>query len=298
MDMRHLRYFVAVAEEQNVSRAAARLHVSQPPLSRQIRDLERDLGVPLFKRTPTAIKLTEAGRVFLMEARAVLQRVDEAVELGQAAARGRMGQVRVGYAASPTVEVLPRALRIFKDTSPGVSVQLRDMGSRAMLKGLREGSLDVALVVSVTPSDFAGLELEEIGSYPPCVAMHLKHRLSRSRTVQLKDIAKEPFLAFSGQDHPEHHVFLAKIFGAKSKIPPIVEEYATVNSMIAAVEAGRGVAVVFGTIALLAGRRLALRSITPDPGRFPIALVYRKEGATAATLDFVEATRRAKPRSS
>jgi DNA-binding transcriptional LysR family regulator len=298
MELRHLRYFVTVAEEQNISRAAARLYVSQPPLSRQIRDLERELRMTLFKRTPTAIELTEAGKVFFMEAKAVLQRVDDAVELSKAAGSGRRGQVRVGYAASPTVEVLPRALRIFKQTNPGVSVHLRDMSYQDMLKRLREGSLDVALPVSVSPSDFTGLVLEEIGRYSVRVVTHLKHRFARTRRVSLNDIAREPLLAFRRQNHPEHHVFLAKIFASQVKLPAIVEEYDTASSLIAAVEAGRGVAVVFRTIYFLAGRRLAVKPITPEPPRFPISVAYRKDEATAATLAFVEAIRRSKPRSS
>src|SRR6266481_8230343 len=114
MELRHLRYFVAVAEEQNVTRAAARLHVSQPPLSRQIRDLEDELGIALFEHGAKAVRLTEAGRVFLNEARAVLQRVDEAVQTIKAVASGQRGEIHVGYAPSLTVEVLPRTLRFFQ----------------------------------------------------------------------------------------------------------------------------------------------------------------------------------------
>jgi LysR family transcriptional regulator, benzoate and cis,cis-muconate-responsive activator of ben and cat genes len=104
MQLRHLRYFIAVAEEQNVTRAAARLHVSQPPLSRQIRDLENELGISLFDRGAKAVRLTEAGRVFLVEAQAVLRRADQAVEMARAVASGQRGEIHVGYAPSLTVE--------------------------------------------------------------------------------------------------------------------------------------------------------------------------------------------------
>src|SRR5215475_8386666 len=110
MELRHLRYFVAVAEEQNVTRAAARLRVSQPPLSRQIRDLEEELGVTLFARSAKSVRLTEEGRLFLGEARAVLQRADEAVRTVRAMAGGTAGELLLGYAPSPTVEILPPLL--------------------------------------------------------------------------------------------------------------------------------------------------------------------------------------------
>src|SRR5471032_2868376 len=112
MELRHLRYFVIVAEEQNVTRAAERLHVSQPPLSRQIRDLEEELGVALFHRTAKSLALTEPGKLFLNEARAVLLQAEKAVQTVRAVAAGQKGQLRIGYAPSLTVQLLPKALRL------------------------------------------------------------------------------------------------------------------------------------------------------------------------------------------
>src|ERR1041385_7472199 len=151
MELRHLRYFIDVAEEQNVTRAAARLHVSQPPLSRQIRDLEDELGIALFEHRAKAVRLTEAGRVFLTEARAVLQRADDAVQMAKAVAGGKRGEIHVGYAPSLAVELLPRALKYFQESSPDVHVQLQDLSTREMLRGLNEGKLHAALLVQVPP---------------------------------------------------------------------------------------------------------------------------------------------------
>ena len=137
MELRHLRYFVAVAEEQNVTRAATRLRVSQPPLSRQIRDLEGELGVKLFNRSAKALWLTEAGAVFLLEARAVLERSDEAIERTRTFAAAKRGQVRVGYAAAPTIEILRSAMRSFSASHPLVKVDLKEMTSQGLLRALR-----------------------------------------------------------------------------------------------------------------------------------------------------------------
>ena len=147
MELRHLRYFVVVAEEQNVTRAAERLHVSQPPLSRQIRDLEEELGVELFRRSAKSLALTEAGKIFLIEARAVLLRVDKAIETVRMVARRDRGSLRIGYAPSLTAEFLPRALRLFEAERPGVRVALHDLSSEECLQRIADGKLDLALTV-------------------------------------------------------------------------------------------------------------------------------------------------------
>src|SRR3989442_10024051 len=124
MDLRHLLYFIGVAEQENVSRAALKLHVSQPALSRQIRDLEGELGFPLFERSAKSVRLTDAGRAFLDEARAVLQRADDAVKAARTIALGGRGELHVGYAPSLTARILPATLRAFQAGLPGVRVRL------------------------------------------------------------------------------------------------------------------------------------------------------------------------------
>ena len=177
MELRHLRYFVAVAEEQNVTRAAARLRVSQPPLSRQIRDLEDELGVALFDHGAKAVRLTEAGRVFLTEARAALRRVEDAVQMAKAVADGQRGEIHVGYAPSLAVELLPSALKFFQEAKPGVGVQLHDSSTQEMLRGLRDGKLHVAMLVQVSAKVLAEFVFEELQWYAVCVAMHPAHPL-------------------------------------------------------------------------------------------------------------------------
>src|SRR5688500_14379603 len=205
MELRHLRYFVAVAEELSYTRAAARLHISLPPLSRQIRDLERELGVELFVRNTRSVRLTEAGRMFHLEASAILQRTEEAVDSIRALTHSHRGRVRVGYAASPTIEILPRALQRFHKMKPHARVELHDMSTQAMLRGLRERTLDVALVVSIDLNEFAGLAVEEVATYPIRVAMHPQHRFARRRRVPLRDIAGESLVTFSREGYPEAH---------------------------------------------------------------------------------------------
>src|SRR5215468_9270379 len=136
MELRHLRYFVAAAEAQNVSRAALKLHVSQPALSRQIHDLEEELGFALFERSAKSVRLTEAGKTFLTEARAVLKRAEEAANTARTVATAGCAELHVGYAPSPTARIMPPALRAFQAQYPKVRVRLHDLSTEEMLAGV------------------------------------------------------------------------------------------------------------------------------------------------------------------
>jgi DNA-binding transcriptional LysR family regulator len=295
MELRHLRYFVAVAEEQNVSLAAQRLHVSRPPLSRQIRDLETELGLALFERSAKAIRLTEAGKIFLLEARAVLQRAEDAVALTKSAASQKRGQVHVGYSIPPSVEILPRALRAFQRANPQARVDLRMMpGQKKMLRALRSGDLDVSLTVYIEPTDFQGLKVEELGTYPLRVAAHKKHRFARRREVPMSEVAKQPILAFSREEYPSYQGFVANLLLPYTTAPKIMAEYDNLESIIVAVEAGRGVAILYEGVAGISGKRLVLRPLKPAPQPPPFVIAYRKERVSATVAAFVEAARTAK----
>jgi DNA-binding transcriptional LysR family regulator len=294
MELRHLRYFVAVAEEQNVTRAAVRLHVSQPPLSRQIRNLEDELGIALFDRDANAVRLTEAGRVFLTEARIILQRAKDAVEMAKAVAGGKRGEIHVGYAPSLTVELLPRALKYFRESNPGIRVQLHDLSTQGLLRGLTHGKLHVAMMVQVPPKVLTGLIFEELLRLPVCVAMHPAHPLARARKVGLEQVAEERLVTFTLADYPEHHAWVAGLFAPLIRLPQIVEEHDSITSLIAAVESGRGVAMIAQPLDGLGSPRLKVRPLRPAPPPLGVGIAYCKKFRSAATDDFIAAARRAK----
>jgi LysR family transcriptional regulator, benzoate and cis,cis-muconate-responsive activator of ben and cat genes len=294
MELRHLRYFVAVAEEQNVTRAAVRLHVSQPPLSRQIRDLEDELGIALFDRDANTVRLTEAGRVFLTEARIILRRTADAAEMAKDVAGGKRGVIHVGYAPSLTVELLPRALKCFRESSPGVRVQLHDLSTQGMLRGLTRGKIQVAMMVQVPPKVLTGLIFEELLRLPVCVAMHRAHPLARARKVGLEQVAKERLVTFTIADYPEHHAWIAGLFSPLNLSPQIVEEHDSITSLIAAVESGRGVAAIAQPIDGLGSPRLKVRPLRPAPPPLSVGIAYCKKFRSAATDNFIAAARRAR----
>ena len=263
MELRHLRYFVIVAEEQNVTRAAARLHVSQPPLSRQIRDLEAELGVELFRRTAKSLALTEAGKIFLNEARAILLRVDQAVETVRTVANPRRETLHVGYAPSLTVRLLPKTLMIFEREYPGVRVSLHDLSSEECIQRLSTGKIDLALTVRPPASRMGGLTFARLACYPLCCAAAASHPLARRKRVSLRELKNERFIVYSREDYPEYYDGLKALFRPFGFEPRIGEEYDGVTGLIAAVEAGQGIAIVPSSLACLSGQRLKLLALQP-----------------------------------
>ena len=288
MELRHLRYFIGVAEEENVSRAALKLHVSQPALSRQIRDLEEELGFLLLERSAKSVRLTEAGRAFLTEARAVLQRAEDAVKAARAIATGGRGELHVGYAPSLTARILPQALRAFQAELPNVHVKLHDFSTGEMLAGLREGKLQIALVVRLTPALLRGLRFEELARDSICLAVAPKHPLAARRTVTLAEVTREPLITYSRKDYPDAHENLAAMFAAIKSKPRIAEEHDSVSSLIAAVEAGNGVAIAPQSLTCTAGPRLKLIPFSPAPAPLVLGAAWSKGGLTAAAERFLK----------
>lgn len=291
MELRHLRYFVAVAEEENITRAAARLRVAQPSLSRQIRDLEADLGLALFEHGARSLRLTEAGRQLLGEARAVLARLEEAVRSTKAVADGEGGEIRIGYAPSLAVELLPRMLRQFQRERPGVRVQLHDLSTLEMLRGLRDGSLHIALLVRMRGMEIGDLHFEEIERHAVCVALHPAHPLAKLPRLRLEQLAGERIIAFNVENYPEYHRWVAGLFAGLAKPPSIAEEHDSATSLIAAVEAGRGIAMVSQRIDCLSGQRLKVLPLRPAPPPLVIGIASLKQGAASVTCAFREAAR-------
>lgn len=293
MELRHLRYFVAVAELENVSRAALRLHVSQPALSRQIRDLEDELGFALLERSAKSVRLTEAGRVFLTEARAVLQRSDEAVKAARAVASGKVQELHVGYAPTLTARILPPALRAFQTARPDVKVKLHDLSTEEMLSGLREGRLHLAFTIHPSAASLRGLAFGLLMSEPLRLAVTPAHPFARRRMVALTEAVREPFVAYSRKDYPDYHHLLASIFAVTGATPRIVEEHDGVSSLISGVAAGAGVAVVPGSMSCLAGPRVKIVPLSPNPTPLEIGAIQKKGELDPAAQRFLEAMRAA-----
>lgn len=198
VEIRHLRSFVAVAEERNFTRAAARLHIAQPALSTQIRQLEQRMGVQLLERTTRKVDLTRAGEALLERARVLLDGVEAAVQQTQDTAAGRTGRLRVGLAATSSLDLTPRALRAFAEAVPGAQVSVQDIRFDDPSGGVRDGTTDVAIVW--TPLDETGLDVEQLTEEPRRIVLSRDHRLADAPQLTVEDVLGEPFPVSASPD--------------------------------------------------------------------------------------------------
>ena len=271
MELRHLRYFVAVAEMENVSRAALKLHVSQPALSRQIRDLEGELGFSLLERTAKSVRLTDAGRAFLDDARALLQNADEAVTRARALASAEPTELHVGYSPTPTAEILPKTLRAFQRAMPKVHVRLHDWSNKDILNGIRDGRLQLGLIVPpLKASALHDVRYDELFQERVCVAVAPQHPFARRRVIPITEVAAEPLIGLTREDYPSYYDYLSTIFSKLKQKPRVVEEHDSFSGVVSAVEAGTGVAIGADTLSHSFGNRVKLLHITPEPKPIPV----------------------------
>jgi len=295
VELRHLRYFVAVAEAENVLRAATqKLHVSQPAVSRQIRDLEDELGVLLFERTGKAVNLTDAGRLFLKEARAVLERTDEAVANVRGFAQAGETELHVGYSPLPGARIVPAALRAFQQAMPNVHVKLHDWSNEEIVAGLRDGRLQLALIVPpFKRGEFHDLRFEELVRESVRIAVPPNHPLAQRRSVSLAAAAEEPFVGLTREHSPSYYMYLAAIFAGVKNKPRVVEEHDSMLGVLSAVEAGTGVSLAVGSIGYTFGNRVKLVRLTPEPTPISFGMAARKGRLTPATEKFWQCAKEA-----
>lgn len=244
LDLRQLRYFVAVAETEHVGRAAERLHISQSPLSRQIAQLEKNLGLTLFERSQQRIRLTSDGRVFLTEAHALLRHADRLENLGRRLGRGEEGGLCVGYVADAMhTGILPAALRTLREQRPGIHVALYDQESAEQFEGLRQRSLDIALAHTPPPEDDPDLHTAPLLRDPLLLALPAEHPLARAELTPAV-LDGQPWIAVGdAQDPAWRDTFVASCV-ASGFTPDIRLEAADPLTALGLVASGLGLALI------------------------------------------------------
>lgn len=291
MELRHLRYFVAVSECSSFTKASARLRIAQPALSRQVRDLEDEIGVNLLKRSSHGVAMTAEGRLFLAEARELLKRLDDSVGKVRELAAGRCGDLHVGYASSFTVELIPAAVASFQKQFPKVNLVLHDVSRDELTAGLECGSLELGVVPVVL--SIPGVAVETLRSYPFCVALPPRHPLTRLKSVPLEKVAEQPLVGLRRKDNPGYYQVLDRIFRRLGNKHRVVAQCDTANSLITAIEVGRGIALSIPVFKLVSGQRLIYRPITGVSEVFSIGIARALGGdVTPAGEKFCEILRK------
>jgi DNA-binding transcriptional LysR family regulator len=289
-DLRQLRHFVAVAERLHFGRAAAALHMSQPPLSRSIRDLEGRLGATLLARTRRKVELTPEGARFLEEARRLLAQLEHAVlEVGRMAIGG--GRLRLGFVSLADYGVLPNLLKAYKAARPGVALALREMLSPDQAAALAAGELDFGLLLPPV----AGADLEHVVVQRErfLVALPSRHRLARARgSIAIRELASEAFVMAPRDIAPGLHDVVAALARRAGFAPRVAQEAIQMQTVVSLVSSGMGVAVVPASVANLGRRGVAYREIADTHPRLDLWLAWRRGALGAAAREFVLHARR------
>jgi DNA-binding transcriptional LysR family regulator len=276
MELRHLRYFLAVADERHFGRAAERLHIAQPPLSRQIRALEAELGVDLFTRTTRRVELTPAGERLLDRANRVLNEVKDAAEDCRRAARGEAGHLSLGFGGSISYGLLPVVANALRAGLPGVELELHgEMFTPAQVAGLLDGSLDLALLRP--PVRERRLQVQTMRSEPLIVAVGSGHRLAELDEVPLKELAGEPFVTYPSQFRSVVHDAVEEACAEQGFLPRVAVEVSETSTLVCFVAAGVGVALVPASVAVLALPGIVYRPLAGLAPRVELAVAWRRD---------------------
>ena len=285
MELRQLRYFVAVAEELHFRRAAERLHISQPPLSQQIRALEDELGFALLIRTRRRVQLTPAGEAFLRDARALLSELDGAVATARRIDAGQTGRLRIGFVGSALLSIVPGTVECFRAARPGVAIELRERSTVDQLRAVAAGMVDVGLVRPPI-DDESGLRAETVLRERTVAALPAAHPLAALGRVPLRRLADEPLVLFPRDQAPGFHDLLIGALADTGAGPRVIQYAPEMLTIIGLVAAGTGVSLVPASVSRLALDGVAYRPVTGAP-RSELVAITRAGDDSALVRAFV-----------
>lgn len=291
MDLRHLKYFIAVAEEQNIGRAAARLNISQPPLTRQIQQLEEELGVRLFNRTPRGMELTQTGEVLLQEARNIRSLVEQATERTQRAGQGKLGRLDVAIFGSAILDSIPKLLLAFRTRYPGVNIVLHTMTKSEQIEALRQRRVTVGFNRMVSP--LPDLSTTLVATEALLLAVNEGHELAGEESVSLSVLAKYPMVLFPTGQRPN---FVDKVMGLCRDMgfaPQVSQEVGDAVTGVALVASGFGVSLVPESVTRLKIPGVIYRPLKNPPAQATVDLscLYRSDDESPILAAFLDTVR-------
>jgi DNA-binding transcriptional LysR family regulator len=289
IELRHLRYFVAVAEELHFGRAAARVGIAQPPLSLQIQRLETELGVLLFDRSSRRVRLTPAGKVLLVEAKHLLADVHSAANAAQRAARGESGTLTVAFAASVMFLALPRIIRRFRSEFPGVRLELRELPTGSQIPALKNGELDIGFLREPPADD--ELVTETLMRERLVLALSKRHELASRKRLRLSDVANEDFVLFPRDLSPGLHAHVLTVCAEAGVIPRIVQTSREIYTTVCLVEAGVGISIIPAYVRHMGWRGVRYYPITSPAAVTRIDAAWRADNPSPIVPAFLEIAR-------
>jgi DNA-binding transcriptional LysR family regulator len=293
MELRHLRYFVAAAEELHFRRAAERLGIAQPALSQQIQQLEQEIEALLFHRLTRGVELTDAGRAFVEDARIILDHVEQAKAKAQRVARGDQGMIRIGFTGSASFNPLvPGVIQDYRARFPGIAVSLIESGTSQLVDSLRAGRVDAAFIRS--PSrEVDGLFVVSIIEEEMLIALPSRHDLAASASLSLEALSGEPFILFPRANSPEVYDNIVLACRRAGFSPKIIQQAPEVASALNLIAAGEGVSIVPASMQHMQPQGVAYRAILGDAPRVPLSLAHRSNEPSAAVRNLAALARRA-----
>ncbi|MNK32068.1 HTH-type transcriptional regulator BenM [compost metagenome] len=295
MELRHLRYFIAVAEELHFGRAAQRLHMAQPPLSQQIRALEDMIGVRLFDRTQRSVALTAAGALFLEEAYKTLAQAEHAVRVAQRASRGEIGRVRIGFVSSIAYGPFPTLLRAFRERSPGVALELHEQTTTSQTEALLTGTVDLGLfrldAESARVQRPMGIQVEPLRTEPFVVALPEAHPLASRSRIALADLKDEDFVLFPRASNPGLHDYLVLACRKAGFEMRVVQEADLMQTLVSLVAAGLGVTLTPASLQNLQRMGAVYRPLEEPALESQIMAAWREDDASPVLAALLETLR-------
>ncbi len=293
MELRHLRYFVVVAEELHFRRAAERLHMSQPPLSQQIRQLEEEIGATLLLRNQRRVELTAAGQAFFIRAREILDAVEDAARQARRVQRGEVGRLAVGFVGSAMYSFVPELLRTFRDHAPDITLRLHELGTSEQLRQLEDGRLDVGFIR--VPRARPELKIETVVEEPVVAALPDAHPLATHPLLRLADLEGEPLVLLTRAGAPGLREALAPAIDRLGGEERIVQEVTETQTVVGLVAAGVGVSLVPESMRALERAGVTYRPLDGEAPKVRLTMAWRAADDSAVLSRFLEMARAAAP---
>jgi DNA-binding transcriptional LysR family regulator len=298
MELRQLHYFLAVAEELNFGRAAQRLNIAQPPLSRQIRQLEQELGVQLFHRTSRRVELTEVGNVFLEEARRILKQVEQSIQVTQRASQGEIGRLTVAFEGSSAYDIIPTTLKTYRERFPDVELVVLSMTTEEQVEALHDDRIQVGFVVPPLQGQVQDLFVEAVLQEPLVLALPEAHPLAAQSKVKVRSLVNEAFIM--GQRNSGCGLYDQVIAACRRAgfSPNVTQEVNEMQVLLGLVAAGLGVAILSGSAKQFQRSGVVYRELQPASSEVALAIAWRKDSQSSVLQAFLEVIRGIKALSS